>query len=94
MTHPYWPLLDLRLGVGDLDLAPLVEADLDEVVAALPDDLQQNPHATEYDLDAATQRAVVVHQEYWRSYGTWTPQDWRFHFAVRRGGRLLGLKEL
>ena len=28
MTHPFWPLLDLRLTAGDLDLAPLVEADL------------------------------------------------------------------
>ena len=94
MTHPFWPLLDLRLTTGDLVLAPLVEADLDEVVRVMPADVELNPHATTYDIDRPTQRGVVVHQEYWRSYGTWTPEAWRFHFAVRRGGELLGLQEL
>jgi RimJ/RimL family protein N-acetyltransferase len=94
VTHPHWPLLDLRLTTGDLELRPLVETDLAEVVRVLPADVELNPHATTYDVDEPTRRAVVVHQEYWRSYGTWTPQAWRFHLAVRRGGRLLGLQEL
>ncbi|MGH8891808.1 MAG: GNAT family N-acetyltransferase [Actinomycetes bacterium] len=94
MTHPHWPLLDLRLMSGDLVLAPLTEADLPEVVRVMPADVELNPRATTYDVDEQTQRAVVVHQEYWRSYGTWTSREWRFHFAVRRDGELLGLQEL
>ena len=94
MTHSFWPLLDLRVTVGDLELAPLVEADLAEVVQRLPADLELNPAATRFAVDEATHRGVVVHQEYWRSYGTWTTQAWRFHLAVRRDGELLGLQEL
>jgi RimJ/RimL family protein N-acetyltransferase len=94
VTHAYWPLLDLRLTSGDLELAPLVEADLAEVVRLLPADLELNPAATRFAVDESTHRGVVVHQEYWRSYGTWTTQAWRFHLAVRRDGQLLGLQEL
>jgi RimJ/RimL family protein N-acetyltransferase len=94
VTHPFWPLLDLRITTRDLVLTPLTEGDLAEVVRALPDDVEQDPRATTYGLDDRTQRGVVVHQEYWRSYGTWTPQAWRFHLAVRRGDRLVGLQEL
>ena len=94
MTHPFWPLLDLRLTSGDLELAPLVEVELAEVVRLLPADLELNPAATRFAVDEPTHRGVVVHQEYWRSYGTWTTQAWRFHLAVRRDGELLGLQEL
>lgn len=94
MTHPWWPLLDLRLRTGDLELSPLVEADLTQLVERLPDDVELNPGATTYDVDDRTQRGVVLHQEYWRYYGTWTPRTWRLNFAVRRAGELVGLQEL
>ncbi len=94
MTHRCWPLLDLRLTTGELVLAPLTEADLDEVVRVLPPDLEQNPGAPRFGLAEDAQRGVVVHQEYWRSYGTWTTQAWRFHLGVRRDGELIGLQEL
>lgn len=94
MTHPHWPLLDLRITVGDLELRPLVEADLAEVVRVMPADLELDPHATRFAVAEDVHRAVVVHQEYWRSYGTWTVDAWRFHLAVRRAGELLGLQEL
>ena len=94
MSHPHWPLLDLRITVGDLELRPLVEADLAEVVRVMPADLELNPHATRFAVPEDVHRAVVVHMEYWRSYGTWTRDAWRFHLAVRRDGELLGLQEL
>ena len=94
MSRSHWPLLDLRITVGDLELRPLVEADLAEVVRVLPADLELNPHATRFAVPEDVHRAVVVHMEYWRSYGTWTVDAWRFHLAVRRGGELLGLQEL
>jgi RimJ/RimL family protein N-acetyltransferase len=94
VTHRCWPLLDLRLTTGDLLLVPLTEADLDEVVRVLPADLEQNPGAPSFGLADDVRRGVVVHQEYWRSYGTWTTAAWRFHLAVWRDGELLGLQEL
>ena len=53
-----------------------------------PDDLELNPKATRYPrLADRTWRGVVVHQEYWKSMGTWSPDDWEVYFAVRRDGR-------
>lgn len=94
MTHPFWPLLDLRLSVGDLVLSAMTEADLDEVAAALPDDLELDPGATRYDLPADVGRGVVAHQTYWKAMGTWSPQDWELLFCVRRGPDLLGVQGL
>ena len=93
-AHSHWPLLDLQITTGDLELRPLVEADLAEVVRVMPADLELNPHATRFDVPEDVHRAVVVHMEYWRSYGTWSTDAWRFHLAVRRDGELLGLQEL
>ena len=91
----YWPLWGLRIHVADLVLQPMTEADLDEVVAVLPPDLELDPSATRYPgLDEPTQRAVVVQQAYWRHYGTWSPTEWRLNFCVRRAGRLIGVQEL
>lgn len=95
MTSRWWPLHDLRLRTAGLELAAMTEADLDAVAEALPDDLEQNPAATVYDaLDQRTQRGVVVHQEYWRSMGTWAPDDWEVYFVVRRAGDLVGVQGL
>lgn len=95
MTHPYWPLLDLRLRTGDLELAPMTEADLAPLADAQPDDLELNPAATRYDgLDECTNRGVVLHQAYWKAMGTWSPQAWELLFVVRRGGAVVGVQGL
>lgn len=95
MTSRWWPLHDLRLRHGGLDLAAMTEADLDPVAAAVPDDLEQNPSATRYErLDDRTNRGVVVHQEYWRSMGTWRPDEWELFFVVRRAGEIVGVQGL
>jgi RimJ/RimL family protein N-acetyltransferase len=93
-SEPYWPLFGLVLRSGDLELRPMRESDLVEAAAVLPDDVELNPAATRFDVDEPRQRALVVHQEYWRYYGTWTPESWRLSFAVRLDGDLVGLQEL
>ena len=76
-------------------LAPFVEADLEELVARLPDDVELDPSATRYEgVEPGTRRGTVVYQGYWRGYGTWSPEAWRLDFAVRRRGELLGRQEL
>jgi RimJ/RimL family protein N-acetyltransferase len=95
MTHPYWPLFDLRLRTGDLELRPMTEADLTQLADELPDDLEQDPAATAYDVaDARVRRGIVVHQSYWKYYGTWRPEAWRLNFVVRQGATLIGVQEL
>lgn len=95
MTHRYWPLFDLRLTTADLELRPMTEADLTPLSDLLPDDLEQDPAATTYDVaDQRVGRGIVTHQTYWKHYGTWSVDAWRLNFVVRRAGELIGAQEL
>jgi RimJ/RimL family protein N-acetyltransferase len=95
MTYRYWPLFDLRLTSPDLALRPMTEADLAALAGLLPDDVEQDPAATAYDVgDARTSRGIVSHQGYWRAYGTWRPSAWRLNFVVRAAGEIVGVQEL
>ena len=71
MTHPWWPLFDLRITNGPVTLRAMTEADLATLAETLPDDLEQNPAATRYPgLSDRVNRGVVVHQGYWSAWGT------------------------
>jgi RimJ/RimL family protein N-acetyltransferase len=95
VTHPYWPLFDLRLRSADLELRPMTEADLTRLSDELPDDLEQDPASTSYDIaDVRVGRGIVTHQTYWKHYGTWRPEAWRLNFVVRRDGKMIGVQEL
>jgi len=94
MSSPWWPLADLRLTTPEIELRPLSEADLPELVAILPDDLEQNPAAVRYDVGRRTQRDITMAQGYWGSRGSWRPDAWNLMFAVRLGGRLIGAQSL
>jgi hypothetical protein len=90
VTHPYWPLFDLRLSTLDLELRPMTEADQLAVSDLLPDDVELDPAAASYPVDERLGRRIVVHQTYWRAYGRWRPESWRLNFAVLAGGELIG----
>jgi RimJ/RimL family protein N-acetyltransferase len=95
VAHPYWPLLDLRLSVADLELRPMTEADLLPLADLLPDDVELDPDATRYPgLSEAANRRVISFQHYWNSYGSWRPERWKLAFCVRAGGELVGVQEL
>jgi RimJ/RimL family protein N-acetyltransferase len=95
VTHPYWPLFDLRLHLGNLELAPMTEADQPAVADLLPDDVELDPRIVRHPLgDEHRIRGVVVHQGYWRAFGTWSPDSWVLPFAVRRRGELVGSQVL
>jgi RimJ/RimL family protein N-acetyltransferase len=95
MTHRYWPLFDLRLDSADLTLQPMTEGDLAAIADLLPDDVELDPAATTYPAgDERTCRGIIVHQAYWKAYGTWRPGTWRLNFAVCAAGQILGTQEL
>lgn len=48
MTHPDWPLVDLRLVTGDVALRPMTEHDLGGLADVLPDDVEQDPSLPTY----------------------------------------------
>lgn len=94
-TVSVWPLPGLRLHTGELTLRPVVETDLDLLGALLPDDAELDPAAPRpFGLAGREERTVVVHQEYWRHRGAWTPSAWRLPFLVQRDDLPVGMQEL
>lgn len=92
---PHWPLHHLSLCTSDLELRPVTEADLPGLAAQLSVDLEVDPTATRYDgLSDADNRAVALHQGYWRSVGTWRPESWALPFAVWHGDDVVGSQTL
>lgn len=94
-AHSGWPILDLRVTSGDLELRPVDEADAFALADLLPDDLELDPAAVTYAMaDPRDARRAVALQSHWRAHGNWRPEAWRIDFAVRRAGQLVGLQEL
>ena len=95
MAHPYWPLVDLRLTVGDLTLRPVTEADLDGLAAVKPPDAEDDPSLPAHPhLDHASGRAVALRQHYWRSLAGWSPDDWRLPLVAVRGDDFVGFQDV
>lgn len=91
----HWPLASLTLHTPDLELRPVTEADLPALSAQLSDDLEMDPTATRYaGLSDTENRAVALHQGYWRSVGGWRPESWALPFAIRHGDALVGSQTL
>jgi RimJ/RimL family protein N-acetyltransferase len=85
----------LSLCTPELELRPVTEADLPGLAAQLSVDLEVDPTATRYDgLSDADNRAVALHQGYWRSVGTWRPESWALPFAVWHGDDVVGSQTL
>jgi len=92
-VNPYWPLFDLRLTVGDVELRPTAEADLDALAAITPDDLELDPSRPAYPgLPEQVGRRSWTVQSHWRSLGTWRPESWNLNLTVRYEGRPVGVQ--
>ena len=90
-----WPLFDLRIEAADLELRVMTESDLQFVSDFLPDDVEIDPTYNTYPgAGERMRRSLSVHQGYWKSFGTWSPEAWRLGFVVVNQGRLIGFQEL
>ena len=45
-------------------------------------------------MDVRRHRSRLVHQEYWRSMGTWSPASWCRGFAVEHDGAVVGVQSI
>jgi RimJ/RimL family protein N-acetyltransferase len=88
-----WPFYDLRLVCGEVVLRGVTDADLDPLVAALPDDLEQDPRHRGF-LDPAADRRRILAAEVWTHRGTWKPDAWCLDLAVEVDGRVVGVQAL
>lgn len=104
MAHPYWPIFDIRLSLGEVRLRPVTEADLVPLADIRPADFESDPRLPSFrptSLDVAVGEAgsrvsagISLHQSYWSSLGSWRPESWRLGFAVEVDGHLAGVQEL
>jgi len=95
MRHPYWPIFDLRLSVGELELRPMTEADLVPLSDLRPADVETDPRLPDLGGgDAHRRAAAALHQSYWSSLGSWRTDNWRLGFVVLVGGAYAGGQEI
>lgn len=90
-----WPFFDLRITSGEVVLRGVTDADLEPLLAALPDDLEMNPANERFAglaPDADRRRQLVA--EIWTHRGTWSPDSWCLDLAVEVAGRVVGLQAL
>jgi RimJ/RimL family protein N-acetyltransferase len=93
VTSEIWPLAELRLRTARLELRLPTEAELLELVASTPDDLETDP-SRPAPPGAARPKATSVLQWYWRALGDWRADHWRLPLAVWFEARLVGFQEL
>ena len=90
-----WPLFDLRIEAADVELRPMTESDLEFVSDLLPDDVEIDPMSITYPgYGERMKRSLSVHQGYWKSFGSWSPEAWRLGFVVINQSRMIGFQEL
>ena len=90
-----WPLFGLRLRCGGTTLRPVRERDLAHLAAIQPDDYEHDPRVEVLPwMDVRQHRTRLVHQEYWRSMGTWSPASWCLGFAVEHEGAVVGVQSI
>lgn len=88
-----WPFFDLRLACGEVLLRGVTDADLDPLLAALPNDLEHDPRHQLF-LGAAADRRRLLGAEIWTHRGTWVPGSWCLDLAVEVDGRVVGVQAL
>jgi RimJ/RimL family protein N-acetyltransferase len=90
-----WPFFDLRIGCGEVLLRGVTDADIDLLLAVLPDDLEMDPSAERFaELDDDTDRRRLFAAEIWKHRGTWSPASWCLDLAVEVEGRPVGVQAL
>jgi len=88
-----WPFFDLRLTCDEVVLRGVTDADLDPLLAVLPDDLEHDPRHQPF-LTPAADRRRVFSAETWTHRGTWAPASWCLDLAVEVDGRVVGVQAL
>ncbi len=93
MTHPIWPLFDLRVVTPRLELRAIddeIGAELAALAALGIHDPGFMPFAFEWTDVAPPQLQVNSMQHYWRHRAEWTPTSWNCTLGVIVDGVAVG----
>jgi RimJ/RimL family protein N-acetyltransferase len=90
-----WPFYDLRLSCGEVVLRGVSDADLDPLLASLPDDLENDPRSERFALmDDVSDRRRIFAADIWKHRGTWSPRAWCLDLVVQVDGEPVGVQAL
>lgn len=90
-----WPLFDLRLWTGAVELRPVTDEDLITLEGLLPADFEQDPRYDPWPtLSADANRRRILRQSVWDGRGSWRPTAWQLSFTVRVSDIIVGLQVL
>lgn len=97
MTDPHWPIRDLAIRTGRLELRPVREPDVSALIE-LADRGIHDPATTPFisgftDL-APTERARSTVQHYARAVADWSADRWALHLVARRDGECVGTQSV
>jgi RimJ/RimL family protein N-acetyltransferase len=88
-----WPFFDLRISCGEVLLRGVTDADLDPLLAVLPDDLEHDPRHVPF-LECGADRRRILTADIWKHRGTWSPSSWCLDLAVEVEGAVVGVQAL
>jgi RimJ/RimL family protein N-acetyltransferase len=97
MTHPLWPLFDLRLRTARLALRPPTDEDLVSlcaVAAAGIHDPGEMPFAFPWTRKPSPRFEREFAQYHWQTRAGWQPNSWNLEFMVTLDGRPIGAQGL
>ena len=93
VSHPHWPIWDLRLRTPRLELRPLHEPDLPALVELIDrgiHDPATMPFLQPFTDEPSPGRERSTYRFVLRCWAEWTPERWILPFGVFADGELVG----
>jgi RimJ/RimL family protein N-acetyltransferase len=97
MSHPLWPLYDLRLGTDRLELRLPDEAEIRQLCATARAGIHpagEMPFGVAWSIKPSPRFEREFIQWHWKQRADWTPEAWSLELAVFLDGRPIGSQAL
>jgi RimJ/RimL family protein N-acetyltransferase len=97
MTHPLWPLYDLRLQTERLELRLPGEAEIGELCRVARAGIHppgEMPFGVAWSTKPSPRFEREFIQWHWKQRADWTPEAWGLELAVFLDGRPIGIQSL
>jgi len=93
-----WPIFGLRITTDRLDLRPVTDSDLDELVVlagqGIHDPSSLPPWASLWTDRYGRDFEQAFAQYFWAQRARWSPDSWTLPFAVRVRGAIVGVQQI
>jgi RimJ/RimL family protein N-acetyltransferase len=92
-----WPLFDLRISTPRLEMRPVREADMFELIDLADQGIHDPsvmPFVNPWTDEPLPERRWNSMRFYWQKWGAFAPEAWYLPFAIRHEGRIIGSQDL